>query len=339
MPTYKCTAACQHCGTISNPKENTWLKLEDMLTVIDQAAESNYKVVVFTGGEPTLAEENLLIGIERAKSYNMIVRIVTNAHWATEDNLASNYIKTLKESGLNEINFSTGDQHARFVPIENIIRATKYSVSEGLSVAIMIETFKERKITRAIIENHKDFKKIIEEKPKAIIKIHESPWMPLSYKNVTEYEDGMAMNNNNVSFSKGCDSILTTTTIQADGVIGACCGLGMRLIPELHLGKVGEVTLKDADNVAENDFLKRWIHNEGPEKILAWCSTIDPSIKWENMYAHRCQACLRLYKDPKVRKIILENHKEKMLDVLFSEWLIYHYDNEKTENLHESITW
>ena len=43
------------------------------------------------------------------------------------------------------------------------------------------------------------------------------------------------------------------------------------------------------------------------------------------MYGHKCQACIRLYKDEKVRNIIREHHKEKIADVFFAEWLIYSY--------------
>ena len=65
---------------------------------------------------------------------------------------------------------------------------------------------------------------------------------------------------------------------------------------------------------------------EGPERILEWASTHDPEIQWEDMYAHRCQACIRLYKDSRVKTVIQEHHQEKIADVLFNEWLLYHYE-------------
>ncbi len=46
------------------------------------------------------------------------------------------------------------------------------------------------------------------------------------------------------------------------------------------------------------------------------------------MYAHRCQACLRLYKDPLVRDVIAKRYKEKIADVLVGEWLLYNYAGE-----------
>jgi hypothetical protein len=68
------------------------------------------------------------------------------------------------------------------------------------------------------------------------------------------------------------------------------------------------------------DLLKRWIRMEGPERIVAWAATKDTSIEWEGMYAHRCQACLRLYKDPAIRDVVAEHFMEKMPDLIFGEF-------------------
>ncbi len=53
-----------------------------------------------------------------------------------------------------------------------------------------------------------------------------------------KYEEGLAADRHSVLARRGCDSILSTTTLQADGTIGACCGIGLRLIPELHIGNI-----------------------------------------------------------------------------------------------------
>jgi hypothetical protein len=149
--------------------------------------------------------------------------------------------------------------------------------------------------------------------------------MPLDPAQIEKYPAGVAINRQNLDMCEGCDSVLTTTTIYADGTIGACCGIGSRLIPELQMGPFGETTLAEAARIAESDFLKRWIRSEGPERILAWAAQHDPDIEWENMYAHRCQACLRIYQDQRVRQTIREYHSEKIPDVLIGEWLLFGY--------------
>jgi len=292
---------------------------------------------VFTGGEPTLAGRNLLLAIERAASHGLATRIVTNAYWAVNDKGAEDRVSSFVNAGLTEINFSTGDQHSRFVPLENVVRATRAAVRRELTVAIMVETVKERTVTKETIENHLGFRQILQDFPHAEIKVLESPWMPLSPSVTQKYPDGIAINRRNLAMRQGCDSILSTTTIQADGRIAACCGLGMRLIPELQMGNIRDTNIADADQRAADDFLKRWMRVEGPEHILAWSSTHNPEIEWEDMYAHRCQACIRLYKDPKVRKVIAEHYEEKIADVLFAEWLLFQY-NPTTSNTDDAAT-
>jgi MoaA/NifB/PqqE/SkfB family radical SAM enzyme len=311
MPTYQCTAECMHCGTLSSPREKTWLPSDLMLRAIDEAKERGHKLVVFTGGEPTLAGKELIKAISYARSLGLMTRVVTNAYWAVNNRAAKERMNSFVGAGLQEINFSTGDQHARFVPIERVIRATRVAVEAGLPVSVMVETVKERKITKTIIEDLAELKRIRQDFPNAHINIHESPWMPLSVYDAAEYPEGISVNASNVASCKGCDSVLSTTTIMADGTIGACCGLGMRLIPELHLGNIREMSLEKAETTADNDFLKRWIRIEGPERILAWAATHNPNIVWENLYAHRCQACLRIYKDREVREVTQNHHRKK----------------------------
>ncbi|MGG1153048.1 radical SAM protein [Bacillus wiedmannii] len=325
MPTYRCTAECENCGTMSSPREKARLQLPNILRAIDEAANAGYGTIVFTGGEATLVGADLLKAIEHAALLKLGTRLVTNAHWANSDRAAERKIRALVAAGLNEINYSTGDQHVRFVPLDNILRAISAAVTGGLRVSVMVETVAERTITKESITQHPAYQLLINSYP-GVVDIHESPWMPLDPMQSQSYTEGMATNRNNLEGRGGCDSILSTTTLQADGRLGACCGLGMRLIPELQLGHISNITIGKADEVGKNDFLKRWIRIEGPEKILAWAAEHNPDIVWENIYAHRCQACIRLYQDPLIHDVITQHYEEKIPDILFGEWLLYHYN-------------
>jgi hypothetical protein len=200
----------------------------------------------------------------------------------------------------------------------------------------MVESTKERSITAASVKQNPEYEALTATFPDARIHVLESPWMPMSPYRAITYPDGMAVNRGNLASRAGCNSCLSTTTIQADGRIAACCGLGTRSIPELQIGHISTTSLREADKSAADDFLKRWIRVEGPEHVLAWAATHDEKIEWENMYAHRCQACLRLYKDSRVRAVIREHHKEKMTDVIFAEWLLYFFDGSAREHSTET---
>lgn len=332
MPTYKCTAHCRHCGTYSGPNSKIWLEEDLILDAIRQAADGGFKVVVFTGGEPTLAWDTVLHGITLAESLGLSTRIVTNASWATSHEEADRVMEALVAAGLREVNFSTGDQHARFVPVENVVRAARAAARLRLmTIAIMIETVADRSISRASLEARDDMKALRAEYPRAVVRLMESPWMPLSPARTEQYPGDLAVTERNLPMQGGCSSCLSTITLQADGRIAACCGLGMRSIPELQLGHVSDTTLAEAEAVGRDDLLKRWIRVEGPEQILAWAARHDPSIAWSGQYAHRCQSCLRLYRDEKVRRVIREHHQEKLADILFREWLLFHYEPQRED--------
>jgi hypothetical protein len=329
MPTFRCTAACQDCGTMSNPRQEARLDWDVIFEAIEQAAGAGYRVVVFTGGEPTLAGPRLADAIRSAVSRGLHTRMVTNAHWANSDETASDRVRVYADAGLREINFSTGDEHVRFVPLDYIFRATQAAAQHGLTIAIMIEQKSGRSLTLDSVLNDPRLVRTLREFPSAEIRVIESPWMPLDPDAKHQYPEGMTANRKNISMRTGCPSVLSTTTLQADGRLAACCGLGIRLVPELQLGRFPELPLAEADRIAGNDFLKRWIRTDGPESILAWAAQYDESILWENRYAHQCQACLRLYTDRRVRKVIADHYQEKIVDVLFREWLLYHFQPER----------
>ena len=186
---------------------------------------------MFTGGEPTLELHSVIDGIETANHLGLITRIVTNAHWANDESSANEMLTKLARAGLNEINYSTGDQHARFVPVEYVLRAVRAAVKMGYAPSVMVETTKRRKITRQVLEAHSYHIETLRLYPRSVIRLNESPWMPLKPSRTEQYPDGFVINADNVSTTHGCDSVIQTITVQADGSLGACCGLGMRLIP------------------------------------------------------------------------------------------------------------
>lgn len=150
--------------------------------------------------------------------------------------------------------------------------------------------------------------------------------MPLDPLEIETYPAGVAADRLSFKAQMACHNVLQTYTVQADGKVGACCGIGMRKIPELNVATIDMPDfLRTAIEEAENDFLKIWIHYKGPDQILAWAASKDPSIKWEGLYAHRCQACARVYNDDAVAAVIREHYQELVADVLQSAWMDEEY--------------
>ena len=321
MPTYACQAQCKDCGTVSSPHDRNNLALKTMLSAIDQANELGFLNVVFTGGEATIRWVELVEAIRHANRLQMPTRLVTNAHWATDEEEANHRVRELVDAGLREINYSTGDEHVRFIPLDNVANGIVSALRHSLSLAVMIELRATRRITKESLLAHPKIK-LLGKQDQERIRVMESPWMPLNPSMIESYPEGSAINSNNIASTGGCDSVLQTYVMQADGRIGACCGLGMRITPELNVGvSTGEHFLQNAIRDAESDLLKLLLHYKGPEKLLAWAATKNPEIAWENLYAHKCQACLRIYKDPKVGSVVRQHHTELIADVLQAAWI------------------
>lgn len=322
LVTLRCTAECGECGSHSGPHVRGRLDESDAVRLIEQAAADQYQVVVFTGGEPMIYGVGLRRLVRRAHDLGLSTRMVSNAFWALSREKARARLAPLVDAGLQELNVSTGDEHSRFVPVANVLFALRAGLDLSLTAVLMIETRSDNQVNRASIEAHPIYWELFGAGVGTPFSIVESPWMPLDPAQTYRYPDGMAANQSNIASRGGCDSVIDTTTVLADGRIMACCGLGTQSIPELQVGKVDEDSVASARQRAGGDFLKRWIRNEGPERILAWAASHDERIEWENMYAHRCQACKRIYDDPLVGDVIRSRYQERMLDVLASEWLL-----------------
>jgi organic radical activating enzyme len=321
MPTFTCPAECADCGTLSSPRDRTRLEPAVVLAAIDEARHLNFHNIVFTGGEATLEWKTLLLGIRRAADHGFPVRLVTNAHWATSLETARARLAELIDAGLSEINYSTGDEHVRFVPLERVILACVAACERRFRTHVMMELKQDRGITPDLILEHPLIATLPPDQFEALT-ILSSPWMPLRHETIYQYPEGVACDVQAAAIRGGCSSVLKTYTLQADGRIGACCGLGLRVIPELNVADTAQPQfLRRAILDAEEDFLKLWIHHQGPAKIVAWAATHDPTISWEGMYAHQCQMCQRLYHDNAVRKVIAEHWQEMIADVLQAAWL------------------
>jgi MoaA/NifB/PqqE/SkfB family radical SAM enzyme len=174
MPTFQCNAACQHCGTLSSPTNKTRIPVGDAEEAIRQAASAGYGIVVFTGGEPTLKGRWLMEAINLATNLKLMTRVVTNGWWGRTDALAEAKVAAFVQAGLNEINFSTGDQHVRFVPLTSVIRALRAAAAADLLAAVMVETVQERTVTKKAFEAHPDFLSLREDFPDARVAVHDA---------------------------------------------------------------------------------------------------------------------------------------------------------------------
>lgn len=305
MLTFTCPAECESCGTLSSPKNRENITADMAMRYMREARKLHFGLVVFTGGEATLRWKDLLRCVGYSKEIGLLNRLVTNGHWALNEMVAADKIDALVKAGLDEINFSTGDEHTRYIPLDRVALGAKTAVTRGLHTCIMLELKQPTRMDRGTILSHPYIATLAPELREKLA-INESPWMPMDPDHHYEYPVEILANRNSMVHQKGCDSVLGTYTLQGDGRIGSCCGLGMRTIDELNVGRTGDF-LADIIAKAEQDWIKLGIRFLGPARMLQFAAKMDPGIEWENQYAHHCHACSRIYKDARVKHALREN--------------------------------
>ena len=317
LASYKCTAACQHCCFGGNSGIKARMSLKQILHFVDEARRfETMRLIVFSGGECFLLGKELDAAIRHATNIGLPTRVVTNGYWARTERRARERIAQVKEAGLKEINFSTGDFHQEFVPKSAVINGALAALEQGLSTVIVVEIQKERKVTATQIKADPRIAQALGTRQGKLLKIIESPWMPMSLGHVVPQRSGQFLNRFNVHNRKGCQSILTTLVATPNGRMGICCGLSRELIPELNFDMTADISLREIYRQGATEFMKIWLFVEGPERILAWAVSKDPTIDWEGKYAHHCHACLALFEDGKVRDVIQNHYAEKVQEVL-----------------------
>lgn len=135
IPTHKCSAACDGCCFGCTPKIKHQMSYEEMVFHVDSAitAYPSIRVLVISGGECTLLGNDLDKIIAYGTQRGLRTRIVSNASWAKSYDDAYCRMMGLVKAGLCEFNVSTGKQHQKFVPLQNIIYAILAANNLGIS--------------------------------------------------------------------------------------------------------------------------------------------------------------------------------------------------------------
>ena len=317
--TDECTAACTNCCFNCSPRKGTSMSADEAKEYIKNSVDAfkSLKLVVLTGGEPFLLGINFLTEvIGYAKSLNLHTRIVSNAFWATTPQKTAKYINALVKAGLDEINFSTGDEHQKYVKIENIVNACIESVKSNLMVAVNVESHAGSNFKNmALLENtqYKDF--FSNKKNAEKIKIINGLWSSLD-RNYEAFE----YNKNEIellkNMKKGCDSIFNIYSVFPNGDLAACCGLTVAKMDHLQLGNLKKMDLKLLYENQYRYFINLWIRIEGPYKIIEFLTSKEPELG-KLPLNHVCQVCNYLFNNEKVVAAVSKYYVEKIPEVFF----------------------
>jgi hypothetical protein len=110
---YQCTYECDHCFVWSSPRAGGTIRLETLLSVLDQGKElGTIEQVYFEGGEPFLFYPLLIEGIRQARARGFSTGVVTNCYWATAEADAALWLRPLKDLEVADLSVSSDVFHA-----------------------------------------------------------------------------------------------------------------------------------------------------------------------------------------------------------------------------------
>lgn len=283
------------------------IPLDRLASLIDEAAAiPTIKVVVFTGGECFLLGDNLDSLITRASSYGLDTRVVTNGYWAVTPEAAKRRLAALKAAGLKEMNISTGTEHEQYVPRERVVHGALAAVAQGLTTLVTVEVQENSSLSADYFSEHELLGPFVKSGEVFLL---QNVW--IENGGATEISHSPDHSRFRPEMISGCNTILNVLSVTPDMELIACCGLHMERLPELSLGSVAETSLGDAIDRAPEDFMKLWIHVDGPERILQFVKRHRPDYELPLDSVHPCQTCLYVYEDPIVRDVLFKHYKDE----------------------------
>lgn len=310
---YWCNFECKHCSVGSSPKTILPMPRE----ILDRAFEGlqavpTARVVVFTGGEPTLRMDMLLEGIRMTKARQLMCRVVTNGWWASSEAKADAMMAQLCEAGLDEINTSYDDFHEPFMRVGRIVHLVRAARKVGMRVGMGVigdarSRYNAERIRQALID---ELGITREELDRSVLLLDDGPAPTGSGSDldVSDIDAGEKL-------QLGCPEVLKTVSLHPNGGVKACCGHAMFYAPDLTIGNLAEEPLPDILKRTQGNVLYWWLHMFGPKRILE-------RLGVEGSYSHICHACNELLTThrPALMDYLASNKHDIMLnDVLLSD--------------------
>ncbi|MEI6781333.1 MAG: radical SAM protein [Verrucomicrobiota bacterium] len=315
ITTYRCTAACDHCCFGCSPQAPEGIPASRMRSYIEQAAEiHSVKVVVFTGGECFLLGRELDELVKTAADHKFVTRFVSNGYWATSLPAARRRLKTLHECGLREANFSTGEQHARYIRPEYVRNGAIAAAELGMASLVAVDAFGDSVFDFDAFIDNAEFQKHVDA---GTIVLKVSPWMRFRGERRLAYtKQYLQKMEQHRSFGVGCATLLKVLAVNPAEELGICCGLTLEQIPEMKIGSLREHSIRELLVKTPDDFVKIWIYLQGPDAVLRYARQLDPSISIPRQQAHTCEVCRYVYGNPRIREAVMRQPPENMRDLI-----------------------
>lgn len=324
VTTYKCSAECRGCCFGCSPKRSERISLEKMKAFVAEAINSfpSIKLGILTGGECFTIGEDLYAMVEYMHALGLRTRVVTNGYWASSESRAANILNRLKNCGLDEINYSTGDYHQAWVLMDYVINGIVSAIQLDICVAVNFESHGGKELMN--VYKFKESTRLQKYLQSPLLTIISGIWI--------EPDSSIEAGNHltQIAHTKRCKQLFRYITISPNCEVLCCCGLTIERHNYLNLGIYKEGTLQTIWFTQFLDFIKLWLFTEGPSQIIDFVKKKGYNLKiYED--GHMCEKCNMIFSDSDVCKILKASYKEVMYNV-FSKYYLYAKSKSKIQS-------
>ncbi|HKP71519.1 MAG TPA: radical SAM protein [Pyrinomonadaceae bacterium] len=298
MITNQCPLQCAHCGPRSGPWAKGSIDTDVLLAALDEARERACQVINFSGGEPFILGQKLVEMVKATTDRGLMARITTGAYWSPTAEAADKRLKPLAEAGLRQLFISCSDEHRAFVPMNNVIEASRAARKYQIDVYLVLGTSKTSKTSSPSI-----FEAFMEA-GQPVPWIINSPIIPFgrAEENISAGELTLQPIAN---FSGPCPSLTENPTIRPDGQVTGCAVVFGQECDALSFGDVSRESLSDVLDRMDDSPLAKWIHNIGVVELKTLIES-NSSLRFAERYVNICHLCGDILGNPEAVAVLNE---------------------------------
>ncbi len=297
----QCNAQCEICCRRSGPQETKHcLSPEIVEKVIRDTAEMpGMERVNFSGGEVWLRREEVLSYIRLATSLGLRSTLYTNGFWGKDAGAARDCVAQMAEAGLEKVSFSADKYHQKYIPPEHLKHAMEAVLEAGLKCEVSVMEFADCGTLAWVKEA------LGEKLLQPPVKTLRHPAIPAGRAKETLKHDDFYRP---IVTWMCCCFHMGYLQLAEDGSWIACCGISSTDIPELCVGNVRDVPLREVEaHAMSNDFLKiilldgwSWLFTKAKERG-------DPLPESVSM---PCECCSYFFSHPQLMEELKEEARE-----------------------------
>jgi len=303
--TWRCPAACAHCGVESSPSNRTRLDRDLARKAVLAAARfSPPPRLSFTGGEPFVEVQALHDLVALARDHGMSSEVVTSAAWVADETRCEATLMRLKAEGLVTLCVSYDRFHEDFIPRWKVGAVVRAGLRVGLKVVLKTIVDPDEPSGEAAFAERLGL--TADEIARCVIN-----GQPLSaIGRAADFVDAAAPV---VAKPAGgaCAFAGRNPTVSPAGKLYPCCGPVMgKLGPAAELFVMADLNDSSVDGIeaalgsGDSDLFTALLNRIGPGGIISTILANDPSIALKGRVDNQCDGCVEMMRNPQLRSKI-----------------------------------